>query len=175
MKFSVLIRNAEELSGLLKAGDAEAQCVAGRVYQYGLGMHPDNSVTRDANRALDWYEKAAAQDPSDAQYELAAMLWERLSDDTEEPDWRTAHELYCKRRMAGAAELSREQALRIRVRYLTDGAVLGSRRFVDGAFHRYRSRFSARRRDGARRMKGAAWGGLCVLRDLRSNVLGDPA
>jgi hypothetical protein len=73
------------------------------------------------------------------------------------------------------AELSREQVLRIRVRYLTDGAVLGSRRFVDDVFHRCRSRFSARRRDGARKMQGAAWGGLYVLRDLRSTVLGDPA
>jgi hypothetical protein len=80
-----------------------------------------------------------------------------------------------KRRAKGATELSREQVLRIRVRYLADGAVLGSRRFVDGVFHRCRSRFSARRRDGARRMKGAEWGGLCVLRDLRSNVLGDTA
>jgi hypothetical protein len=80
-----------------------------------------------------------------------------------------------KRRVQGVAELSREQVLRIRVRYLTDGAVLGSRRFVDDVFHRCRSRFSARRRDGARKMQGAAWGGLYVLRDLRSTVLGDPA
>jgi hypothetical protein len=65
--------------------------------------------------------------------------------------------------------------LQIRARYMTDGAVLDSRRFVDSVFHRCRSQFSARRRDGARNMKGAAWGGLCVVRDLRSNVLADPA
>jgi REP element-mobilizing transposase RayT len=69
-------------------------------------------------------------------------------------------------------ELSREQALRIRVRYLTDGVVLGSRRFVDEVFEQCRSRFSPRRADGARQMKGADWGRLFVIRDLRSNVYG---
>ena len=69
-------------------------------------------------------------------------------------------------------ELSREQVLRIRVRYLSDGAVLGSRRFVDTVFEKYRWRYSSRRRDGARKMKGADWGPLYVIRDLRRQVYG---
>ncbi|MCF6313868.1 MAG: hypothetical protein L3J39_15590 [Verrucomicrobiales bacterium] len=63
-------------------------------------------------------------------------------------------------------------ALRCRVRYFTDGAVLGSQRFVDEFFEAKRDQFGENRRDGARRMRGAQWGELRVLRDLRTNVIG---
>jgi len=53
------------------------------------------------------------------------------------------------------------------VRYLTDGVVLGRRGFVDAAFQRHRGYFSEKRRDGARAMRGAQWGGLFTARDLR--------
>jgi len=62
-------------------------------------------------------------------------------------------------------------ALRCRVRYLTDGVVLGSRGFVDAAFQRHRGYFSEKRRDGARTMRGAHWGGLFTARDLRKCVI----
>jgi hypothetical protein len=60
--------------------------------------------------------------------------------------------------------------LRCRVRYFTDGAVIGSRAFVNEAFAAARERFTAKRKDGARRMKGngkAAAGVLWSARDLR--------
>jgi hypothetical protein len=60
--------------------------------------------------------------------------------------------------------------LRCRVRYFTDGAVIGSKAFVNEAFSAARERFSERRKDGARRMKGsgkAAAGFLWTVRDLR--------
>ncbi len=63
--------------------------------------------------------------------------------------------------------------LRHRVRYFTDGAVIGSKAFVNEAFSASRERFSAKRRDGARRMKGAgtpAAGVLWSARDLRVRV-----
>jgi len=44
--------------------------------------------------------------------------------------------------------------VRLRVRYFTDGAVLGTRGFVDGVFTALRERYGARRKDGARRLKG---------------------
>lgn len=65
------------------------------------------------------------------------------------------------------------QMLRRRVRYFTDGAVIGSKAFVNEAFTEARWRFTAGRRDGARRMKGAgapAAGVLWSLRDLRVRV-----
>jgi hypothetical protein len=63
--------------------------------------------------------------------------------------------------------------LRHRVRYFTDGAVIGSRGFVNETFEAARERFSEKRKDGARRMKGigkGAGGTLWSARDLRVGV-----
>ena len=63
--------------------------------------------------------------------------------------------------------------LRCRIRYFTDGAVIGSRTFVDEAFMKSRNRFGPKRRSGARRLKGdaiAAAGSIWSLRDLRKEV-----
>jgi hypothetical protein len=60
--------------------------------------------------------------------------------------------------------------LRCRVRYFTDGAVIGSKAFVNEVFAAARERFTEKRKDGARRMKGngkAAAGLLWSARDLR--------
>ena len=76
-------------------------------------------------------------------------------------------------------ELKREgvltvgQLLRLRVRYFTDGLVLGSRNYVNGIFTEYRDRFGPRRKSGARRLRGlGALGDLATMRDLRVNVVG---
>jgi len=68
-------------------------------------------------------------------------------------------------------KLSVRDYVRCRVRYFTDGAVLGSREFVDGVFRAHRKRFGERRKDGARRMKGVEEE-MYVLRDLRLGVFG---
>ncbi|MGL5018003.1 MAG: transposase, partial [Luteolibacter sp.] len=63
--------------------------------------------------------------------------------------------------------------LRCRVRYFTDGAVIGSKAFVNEAFVAARERFSAKRKDGARRLRGngaPAAGELWSMRDLRVRV-----
>jgi putative transposase len=63
--------------------------------------------------------------------------------------------------------------LRCRVRYFTDGAVIGSKAFVNEAFAEARERFTAKRKDGARRLRGngkAAAGVLWSMRDLRVRV-----
>jgi len=54
------------------------------------------------------------------------------------------------------------------------GVVLGRQGFVDEFFERRRSAFAARRKSGGRRMKGAHWGGLRVLRDLKEDVVTAP-
>ena len=69
--------------------------------------------------------------------------------------------------------LSMAGMLRTRVRYFTDGAVIGSKGFVDDAFAAARGRFSERRKDGARRLRGnakAAAGTLWSMRDLRLGI-----
>jgi REP element-mobilizing transposase RayT len=68
-------------------------------------------------------------------------------------------------------EMRLSDMLRRRVRYFTDGAAIGSRAFVNEAFASARERFSAKRKDGARAMKGTAKeakGVLWSIRDLQT-------
>jgi putative transposase len=70
-------------------------------------------------------------------------------------------------------DLAMARMLRCRVRYFTDGAVIGSREFVNEAFANARERFGGKRKDGARAMKGSGSGAKGVLwsmRDLRVGV-----
>ncbi len=70
-------------------------------------------------------------------------------------------------------DLRMTMMLRTRVRYFTDGAVIGSKSFVNETFEAARERFSEKRKDGARRMRGsgaAASGVLWSARDLRVRV-----
>ncbi|CAN5760151.1 hypothetical protein BH11VER1_BH11VER1_25530 [soil metagenome] len=69
-------------------------------------------------------------------------------------------------------QLTRWEMLRCRVRYFTAGAVIGSRAYVDAVFESQRQRFGAAREDGARPMRGADFGGLCALRDLKVDLIG---
>ena len=71
-----------------------------------------------------------------------------------------------------AGEISLQTRLLGRVRYFTEGAVIGSSRFVDDFFESQRGRFGTKRKSGARKMRGADWGGLATLRDLRENLFG---
>jgi putative transposase len=70
-------------------------------------------------------------------------------------------------------EVSFGKLLRCRVRYFTDGAVIGSRNFVDEVFAKSRDRFGTKRKTGARRLKGQAapaGGVLWSFRDLRKGI-----
>jgi REP element-mobilizing transposase RayT len=68
-------------------------------------------------------------------------------------------------------ELAMAEMLGHRIRYFTAGAVIGSKLFVNEAFASARERFSQKRKDGARRMKGnaahTARDQLWSMRDLR--------
>ncbi len=70
-------------------------------------------------------------------------------------------------------DLGMARMLRCRVRYFTDGAVIGSKAFVNEVFAGARERFTKKRKDGARRLRGngaAAAGVLWSARDLRLKV-----
>ncbi|MEX1048603.1 MAG: transposase [Akkermansiaceae bacterium] len=63
--------------------------------------------------------------------------------------------------------------LRCRVRYFTDGAIIGSHDFVNDAFSSSRARFGKSRKDGPRKLRGdasPAAGVLWSLRDLRKSI-----
>jgi len=74
--------------------------------------------------------------------------------------------------MRNGGQLSLAQALRCKVRYFCDGAVIGTAGFVDKVFEQSVKSEDSRRQSGARKMKGADWGGLRVLRDLQKDVAG---
>jgi putative transposase len=69
--------------------------------------------------------------------------------------------------LEAGGQLTVQQALSCRVRYFSDGLILGSRAYVDDAFHRHRDRFGQKRKSGARRMKEIAWGDLFAARRLQ--------
>jgi REP element-mobilizing transposase RayT len=63
--------------------------------------------------------------------------------------------------------------LRCRVRYFTDGAVLGSQAFVATHLAAYQKRHGARERTAPRPLAPITdWGGLTALRGLRKNAFG---
>jgi len=71
-------------------------------------------------------------------------------------------------------DLGMAKMLRCRIRYFTDGAVIGSKEFVNDAFASARDRFGPKRKDGARKLKGegaAAGEMLWSLRDLRKGIV----
>ena len=75
---------------------------------------------------------------------------------------------------AGDGDIAHSKALRCRIRYFTDGVVLGSRGFVNEAFSHGRERFGPRRKDGARKLRGPAAalaGAVWNMRDLRKGVV----
>ena len=69
-------------------------------------------------------------------------------------------------------ELPMAQVLRLRIRYFTDGLLLGSKEYVNQVFeaHSDSNLFGKRRKTGARPMRGLKNSGLMVVRDLRKGV-----
>ena len=81
----------------------------------------------------------------------------------------THEDLEAVERLKG--KMPRAQSLSCRVRYFSDGAVLAGAEFVEKIFNHNRGHFGEKRKTGARKMRGAEWGDLCVIRDLRREVI----
>ncbi len=80
---------------------------------------------------------------------------------------------YARKVLAEGLRLSKPELLRCRVRYFTDGLILGSQRFVEGVFREQRAKFSPKRKSASRVLEGgAAWGELRVFRDLKRQPIG---
>jgi REP element-mobilizing transposase RayT len=75
--------------------------------------------------------------------------------------------------LSAGRDVALRKMLRWKVRYFTDGAVIGSRGFVDDLFAQCRDRFGPKRTSGARKMRGRADGTAGLLwsaRDLRRGI-----
>ena len=74
--------------------------------------------------------------------------------------------------LQSGGKVSIQELLRCRVRYFTDGAILGTREYIQSWYEENREWLGKRRKEGPKRMRGSEWGELAVLRDLRSEVFG---
>jgi len=73
--------------------------------------------------------------------------------------------------LAEKGKLSTAELIHLRVRYFTDGVILGSREFVEGIFEAQRDQFSPKRKQGARRITQSATP-FYSLRQLRLRPVG---
>ena len=69
--------------------------------------------------------------------------------------------------LQAGGRLGVREVLHCRVRYFSDGMILGSRGFVEEMFNRHRGNFGVQRQSGARPMRGARWKGLYAARRLQ--------
>jgi putative transposase len=74
--------------------------------------------------------------------------------------------------MASGNEIPLPDALRCRVRYFTDGALLGGNDFIAGWFARHRHRLHPRASPSPKPLKGKPWQGLAAYRGLQKAVFG---
>ena len=68
-------------------------------------------------------------------------------------------------------KLTAAELVRLRVRYFSDGLVIGGKEFVENIFGQHREKFGPKRKAGARRIAESA-GSLFARRRLRKRSLG---
>jgi hypothetical protein len=76
-----------------------------------------------------------------------------------------------RKTLSEKGKLSPAELVRLRVRYFTDGVILGSKDFVESLFNENRDHFSPKRKSGARKI-GESDSGLYSLRQLRKRPVG---
>ena len=69
-------------------------------------------------------------------------------------------------------QLSKAMILRCRVRYFTDGAILGSTEFVRGFTGAWQMERGRKHPPKVNAMRGSDWGDLAVIQGLRRQVFG---
>ncbi|NBB77851.1 MAG: transposase [Verrucomicrobia bacterium] len=69
-------------------------------------------------------------------------------------------------------ELSKSELMRCRVRYFSDGAILGSKEFVASFVDTWQKEKRRKNRPKVHPMRGGNWGGLSVIQGLRRRVFG---
>ncbi len=131
---------------------------------YGAAMAGDKRCQRGIKRVLrmnSWKE---------ASKKYRIMLMERGHLKVEGKAGSISRELLLET-LEAEGQLPLSDLLMLRVRYLSDGLVLGSQDFVEKVFQQYRSHFGEKRKSGARPIKALPDSGLHVIRDLKKSVI----
>jgi len=142
---------------------------------YGAAVAGDKPAQRGLQSIAQALQGGVEASPSESLEHYRMHLYLKGEQDSIGPDGQTEGGVFTHEEvmqvLAAKGRLPLASFVRCRVRYFTDGAVLGSREFVNGIFRHYRNRFGARRKDGARRLRGLEIE-LYALRDLRLGVFG---
>jgi hypothetical protein len=143
---------AEALGGSKRARRAVCQILGIKVADWG------SAGQRAYRRLLLGQGKASGEEATERAKKRGRRVRRGMSRAEALAEWREGK------------SLSKAALLRCRVRYFTDGLVLGSREFVEKAFEEKRSWFGQKRKTGARSLpvEGEA---LFSLRDLKVQVL----
>lgn len=76
--------------------------------------------------------------------------------------------------LEAGGEISLPEALRMRFRYISAGAALGSKAFLDKLGQGWNVQYGTTRTRNAHRMPGACWGGLRSYRNLKKQPIAPP-
>ena len=130
---------------------------------YGAAMGGDLRCRRGIMRVMgmdSWEEASAA---------YRVFLMKRGHAEAISKTGKISRELLLKT-LKEEGKLPHSELMRLRVRYFSDGLVLGSELFVEKVFQQYRSHFGEKRKSGSRPINGLSDSPLCVIRDLRNSV-----
>lgn len=127
---------------------------------YGAAMGGDRRCCRGIQRVMgiDNWEEAAAQ------YRIYVMKRGHVA--VAGKKGKVSREQLLEV-LGKGGHLPRCELIRLRLRYFSEGLVLGSERFVEEVFAQYRSHFGEKRRSGARAIHGWPDSRLKVMRELR--------
>ena len=129
-------------------------------------MRPDSAAVKPKEALRRWRcnlfgipENEARQAKEASKGEMAAVYRDRIPREK------------ARKVLARGGKLSQAEYLRCKVRYFSDGAVIGGKAFVEEMFVAFLDRFGPKRKDGARPMRGLAGEGskgrLFNFRQLR--------
>jgi REP element-mobilizing transposase RayT len=142
---------------------------------YGAAMGGDDMAV-DGIREIGRAAKNIVAEGSGVLEAYRVMLYGRGVERGRAEDGTAIRKGFTREESRGVVEsggrLPRVDYLRLRVRYFTDGAVIGSREYVNEVFTSLRERFGVKRRTGARLLRGlVSEEKLYALRDLRVQPL----
>jgi hypothetical protein len=159
---------AEAVAGVIEAREAVEFLAAlnphGGMRPEAGGLKPKEALRRWRCHLYGIPESETRQAEEASKGEMAAIYRDRI------PREKALEVL------ARGGKLSQADYLRCRVRYFSDGAVIGGKAFVEEMFAAFRDRFGPKRKDGARPMRGLQGTSkedrLFNFRQLRTGVFG---
>jgi putative transposase len=147
-------------------GGGERRASAAGSGKAAAGAEPNGGSAAKARGSRDPAERVTKAELKAALSEYRQLLYWEGAGCRRETDGVIDHERVEKVLKSGG-QVPLAELLRCRVRYLTDGAVIGSKGWIEDWLRERK----AARKTPPKRMRFADWGGLCSLRNLRKDVV----